>query len=533
MLLQNKVPAGQERTRLATKEKLRSWLIVVMLLLAGWGVTVLAGSRPYDEPFRPQFHFTPLKNWMNDPNGLVYYQGEYHLFFQYNPFGNEWDHMSWGHAVSRDMVHWKQLPVAIPEGDGVMIFSGSAVVDWHNSSGFCKSSSVGDGSCLVAIYAGYTGKEQNQSAAYSNDRGRTWTKFSGNPVIDLHLANFRDPKVFWYEPGHKWVMVSVLAAEHKVRLFGSEDLKHWSTLSDFGPAGAVGGAWECPDLFELPVKNEHGQRRWVMSINLNPGGVAEGSGNQYFVGRFDGTKFTNENAAGRELWADYGKDFYASTSFSDIPPSDGRRIWMGWLGNWEYAGHVPTFPWRGIQSIPRVLRLKKYPQGIRLVQEPIAEVRSLRGRHVAVSDRSFEAANRILRSEGVKGDTLEIEATIEPGKATSFGFEVRKGGEQQTTIGIDRLESELFVDRTRSGDTSFDPRFSGRQTAPLNLAGGQPIKLHIFVDRCSVEVFANRGERVISELIFPSLSSQNIELYSSGGGAKIVKLNVWNLKSAW
>jgi fructan beta-fructosidase len=508
-------------------------LIVTALLLADWGLTVLAGSRPYDEPFRPQFHFAPLKNWMNDPNGLVYYKGEYHLFFQYNPFGNDWGHMSWGHAFSRDMVHWKQLPVAIQEGNGVMIFSGSTVVDWHNSSGFCKGSSAGGGSCLVALYAGHTGKEQNQNVAYSNDRGRTWTKYSGNPVVDLQLANFRDPKVFWYEPGHKWVMITVLAAEHKVRLFGSKDLKNWTTLSDFGPEGAVGGAWECPDLFELPVENEPGQRRWVMSINLNPGSVAGGSGNQYFVGRFDGTKFTNENSAGRKLWADYGKDFYASTSFSDIPPSDGRRIWIGWLGNWEYAAHIPTSPWRGIQSFPRVLRLMKFPQGIRIVQEPIAELRSLRGRHVVVSDESFEAANRILRSQRIMGDTIEIEATIEPGEASSFGFEVRKGGKQQTTIGINRLKSELFVDRTRSGDTSFDPRFSGRQTAPLDIAASQAIELHIFVDRCSVEVFANHGERVMSELIFPSLSSHDIDLYSSGGGAKIVNLDVWNLKSAW
>jgi fructan beta-fructosidase len=507
-------------------------MIAAAIVLAGWCVPVIA-SGGYNQPLRSQFHFTPLKNWMNDPNGLVFYKGEYHLFFQYNPFGNEWGHMSWGHAVSRDMVHWKQLPVAIPEGNGVMIFSGSAVVDWHNSSGFCKSSSAPEGGCLVAIYAGYTGKEQNQNLAYSNDRGRTWTKYSGNPVIDLHRKNFRDPKVFWYAPEHKWVMVTVLSAVHKVRLFGSTDLKHWTTLSDFGPEGAVGGAWECPDLFELPIENEPGRTRWVMSVNVNPGGVAGGSGNQYFVGQFDGTKFTNENPQSQELWADYGKDFYASTSFSDIPPSDGRRIWIGWLGNWEYTFHVPTSPWRGIQSIPRVLTLNRFPRGIRLVQEPISELTSLRGRHVAVRDESVEAANRILRSKRVMGDTLEVEATIDPGKATSFGFEVRKGGAEQTIIGVDRVNSELFVDRTHSGDTSFDPRFAGRQTAPLNIRAGQPIELHIFVDRCSVEVFANHGERVMSELIFPSLSSRGIELYSRGGGAKIVKLVVWNFNSAW
>jgi fructan beta-fructosidase len=386
---------------------------------------------------------------------------------------------------------------------------------------------------LVAVYAGYTGKEQNQNVAYSNDRGRTWTKYSGNPVIDLHRANFRDPRVFWYEPGHKWVMVTVLAAEHKVRLFASKDLKHWTTLSDFGPEGAVGGAWECPDLFELPVENLPGQSRWVMSVNLNPGGVAGGSGNQYFVGRFDGTKFTNESPASQELWADYGKDFYASTSFSDIPPSDGRRIWMGWLGNWEYAGHVPTSPWRGIQTIPRMLRLRKLPQGIRLVQQPVAELTRLRGRHVVVRDQSMEAANRILRRKGARGDTLEIEATIEPGSAKTFGLEVRKGPSQETMIGYDPANSELFVDRMHSGDSSFDPKFAGRQAAPLKIASGQPIELHIFVDRCSVEVFANHGERVLSELIFPALSSQGVRLFSGGGRAKIVKLDVWNLKSAW
>jgi fructan beta-fructosidase len=517
----------------AARGKFRYTVIVAALALVGWGIHGLGAGGAYSQAFRPQFHFTPLKNWMNDPNGLVYYKAEYHLFFQYNPFGNRWGHMSWGHAVSPDMVHWKQLPVAIPEGNGVMIFSGSAVVDWHNSSGFCESSSSGDDSCLVAIYAGYTGKEQNQNIAYSNDRGRTWTKYSGNPVIDLHRKNFRDPKVFWYDPGHKWIMVTVLAAEHKVRLFASTDLKHWSKLSDFGPQGAVGGSWECPDLFGLPVESEPGQSRWVLSVNVNPGGVAGGSGNQYFVGRFDGTKFISANSEGQVLWADYGKDFYASTSLSDIPASDGRRIWMGWLDNWEYAGHVPTFPWRGIQSIPRVLKLRKFPQGIRLVQQPVSELATLRARHVSVRNRTIGTANRILRLAGVKGDTMEIEATIDPGKATSFGFEVRKGGAEVTAIGVDLAKSQLFVDRTHSGESGFDPKFAGRQSAPLTLTAGHRVELHIFVDRCSVEVFANHGEGVISDLIFPSLSSRGIELYSRGGRTKLVKLDIWNLKSAW
>jgi fructan beta-fructosidase len=387
----------------------------------------LAGSGIYEEPFRPQFHFTPPKNWMNDPNGPVYYQGEYHVFYQFNPFGNEWGHMSWGHAVSPDLIHWRNLPVAIPEQNGVMIFSGSAVVDRNNSSGLCTGSGLPGPSCLVAIYTGYNGKVQNQNLAYSHDRGRIWTKYSGNPILDLHRANFRDPKVFWYRPGRKWVMVVALSDQHQVRFYASEDLIHWAFMSDFGPAGATGGVWECPDLFELPVENRPGERRWVLSVNVNPGSIAGGSGDQYFVGEFDGSKFMNHNSSGPTLWADYGKDFYASTSFSTMPPSDGRRVWLGWLDNWEYAARVPTSPWRGQQSIARVLKLRRFPQGVRLVQSPVAELRSLRGRGINVEAPGVEAANRELRSQGVEGDTLEIEARIEFGLARTFGIKVRTG----------------------------------------------------------------------------------------------------------
>ncbi len=505
------------------------------MLVINLGVVVFPGQQDNSgkEAYRPQFHFSPEKNWMNDPNGLVYYKGEYHLCYQYNPFGNEWGHMSWGHAVSRDLVHWQHLPVAIPEENGVMIFSGSAVVDWHNSSGFCRTSDPQDRSCLVAIYTGYTGKEQNQNAAYSNDRGRTWTKYPGNPVIDLHLADFRDPKVFWHKAGRKWVMVTVLSPQHKVRFFGSTDLKHWTALSDFGPAGAVGGVWECPDLFELPVEGDPGHTRWVLSVNVNPGGAAGGAADQYFIGKFDGTRFTNENPDEQVLWADYGKDFYASTSFSDVPPSDGRRIWMGWLDNWEYAAHVPTSPWRGAQSIPRVVKLRRFPRGIRLLQEPVAELQALRGRHVAIEDQSTGAANRLLESRGVRGETLEIVAEIQPGQATEFGLRVRKGASEETVVGVDPGKSQLFIDRNRSGDTSFDPKFPGRHMAPMCLASGQPIKLHIFVDRSSAEVFGNDGKPVISDRIFPSRTSQGVEFYSKGGETRVVKLDIWNLKSAW
>jgi len=487
----------------------------------------------YDETYRPQYHFTPAKNWMNDPNGPVYYKGEYHLFYQYNPFGNDWGHMSWGHAVSRDLAHWQHLPVAIPEENGIMIFSGSTVVDWHNSSGFCNEANAAEPSCLVAIYTGHTEKLQTQNLAYSNDRGRTWTKYSGNPVLDLHMKDFRDPKVFWHGPSHKWVMVAVLPTEHKVRFFGSADLKHWNALSDFGPAGGTGGVWECPDLFPLPVEGEAGQTRWVLSINLNPGGLAGGSADQYFVGQFDGTTFVNANPAEQTLWADYGKDFYASTSFSEIPAADGRRIWLGWLLNWEYAGKVPTFPWRGVQSIPRALSLKRLPEGIRLVQSPLNELAGLRQSQVSLGPQEIATANSALVAKKVRGDVLEIIAEIDASNSTEAGIRVRKGTDEATIIGVDWGKQEIFVDRTRSGNTSFDEKFSGRHAGPLLPAGGKHVKLHIFVDRSSVEVFVNDGATVISEAIFPSRESQGIELYSKNGEARVVKLEIWSLHSAW
>jgi len=487
---------------------------------------------PYDENYRPQYHFTPSQNWMNDPNGPVYYKGEYHLFYQYNPFGNDWGHMSWGHAVSPDLIHWQHLPVALPEEKGIMIFSGSTVVDAHNSSGFCRESGAAEPSCLVAIYTGHTEKLQTQNLAYSNDRGRTWTKYPGNPVLDLHMKDFRDPKVFWHEPTHRWVMVAALPTLHKVRFFGSTDLKHWAFLSDFGPAGVTAGVWECPDLFPLPVEGEAGQTRWVLSINVNPGGIAGGSANQYFVGHFDGTSFVNANSPDQVLWADYGKDFYASTSFSDIPATDGRRIWLGWLLNWEYAAKVPTSPWRGMQSIPRTLSLKRFPYGIRLVQAPVKELAQPRLSRFIILGKDFATANRNLLARRIHSDAQEITAEIDAGNSSEAGIRVRKGKDEATTIGVDWARQEVFVDRTRSGDIAFDPRFPGRHAGPLLPAGGKQVKLHIFVDRSSVEVFVNDGATVISDAIFPSRESQGIELYSNGD-ARLVKLEIWNLRSTW
>ena len=483
----------------------------------------------YTEPFRPQYHFSPSKNWMNDPNGLVFYKGEYHLFYQYNPFGNTWGHMSWGHAVSRDMVHWEHLPVALQEENGVMIFSGSAVVDWQNSSGLCRSPDPRDKSCLVAIYTGRTETSQTQHIAFSNDRGRTWTKYSGNPVIDLNMRDFRDPKVIWHEESKKWVMVTVLAKEKKVRFFGSSNLREWTALSDFGPAGAAEGVWECPDLFPLAVEGVPGARRWVLVVSLNPGGPAGGSGGRYFVGGFDGKKFLSENPPDRVLWIDFGKDFYAVQAFSDIPPSDGRRIWIGWLTNWQYARQEPTSPWRTAQSIPRRVQLRKFSDGVRLVQEPIAELRRLREGELRLRNRSISEANKSLSSR--PGAAWEMIVDLALGGASEAGLRIRKGTTEETIIGVRQNPPQVFVDRTRSGNTGFHEKFTGTHTAPLR--PGNTVRLHLFIDWSSVELFANHGEVVLSDRIFPSPRSEAIEFFASGGDASVKSLQMWKLKSIW
>jgi len=486
----------------------------------------------YDEPWRPQFHFTPTKNFMNDPNGLVYYKGEYHLFYQHNPQGPEWGHMSWGHAVSDDMLHWRHLPLAIPEDPRYMIYSGSAVADWRNSSGLCASTDSRDPSCLIAIYTAAYKDSQKQHLAFSNDRGRSWSNHSANPVVDLNQPDFRDPKVFWYEPQRKWVMVAVFADEKEVKILDSTDLKNWKLRSTFGPLGVTKGQWECPDLFELPLDEKSHAKKWVMIVNRNPGAPAGGTGTEYFVGSFDGAKFTSETSAGKELWADYGKDFYATNSFSDIPASDGRRIWIGWISNWQYANTEPTKLWRGAQSLPRALRLKTYADGIRLVQTPIKEVEQLRTKQL-LSGNGFSVQQAIdkIRAANIKGDALEIEAQVAPGDSGEVGFRLRTGQSEETLVGISGKTHEVFIDRTRSGLVSFSPDFPGRHRA--NLHWTSPVKLHIFLDRSSIEVFANDGETVLTDRIYPSPGSDGFEIYSESADAQIPLLKIWKLSSIW
>ncbi|WP_426452579.1 GH32 C-terminal domain-containing protein [Paenibacillus sp. S-38] len=816
----------------------------------------------YKETFRPQFHYAPAKNWMNDPNGLVYYKGEYHLFYQHNPFGNGFGNLSWGHAVSKDLVHWTELGVAIPKDEKEDVFSGSIVVDFNNTSGLGTK----DSPAMVAVYTSTADGKQSQALAYSTDYGRTFIKYSGNPVLDINSKAFRDPKVFWYEAKQEWIMAAVLADKRLVTFYSSPDLKNWTHLSDFGQQGAIGGAWECPDLFPLQDPNHPDQQKWVLIVNLNPGGVAGGSGSQYFIGNFDGTTFTpdatdsedapytppvgralgnfdngdfdgwtvsgsafgdvpatdtlpdqqfvmnwmgagyingfhghdetkgtlispdfvidknyinflvgggkhpyvpgstknfsipsgttfaefegitfgdgwqatgdlankapakgtlpgqgevrsfvgtqlvntffdgdgamgtinspsftinkhyinllvgggnhpwgtdvqptsvnlivdgkvvesatgsnnetlnwihwnvdayagqtasiqivDQNSGGwghilvdqimfsdeasqpvandvsaklmidgqvvrhstgnddetldwtswdvsqfkgktanieladhntggwghinadqftladepaqpthlietnmkRARWVDYGKDNYAAVTYNNAP--GGKRILIGWMNNWAYAGNTPTSPWRSAMTLPRELKLQSVNGQLQLIQSPVDALDQLRMPILDWSNFQVQPGVNVLSS--VNGDKMEIEVEFNLTDATEFGFKVRKSETEETLIGYDAVQQKVFVDRTHSGNIGFHSDFPVRNEAPL-VPKNDTIKLHIYLDWSSVEVFANDGEKVITDLIFPDPGSKGIELYTKDGSLQVNSLKLYQMRSS-
>jgi sucrose-6-phosphate hydrolase SacC (GH32 family) len=459
---------------------------------------------------------------MNDPNGLVYYDGEYHLFYQHNPDDTVWGPMHWGHAVSTDLIHWQHLPIALFPDDVGNIFSGSAVIDWENTAGFGEEA-------MVAIFTHENSGRQMQSLAYSTDRGRTWTKYAGNPVIQPpnNIRNFRDPKVFWYdgEGASHWVML--VSAGSVILFYTSPDLKTWEPVGGFGPGyGATCGVWETPDLFELPVDGGP-ETRWVLTVAIGGCAPAGGTGVQYFVGDFDGEKFTSENSKDTVLWVDSGADFYAPQGWNNAP--DGRQIWAAWMNNWSYAQDIPTSTWRGALTLPRELGLTKTPDGVRLVQEPVPELEELRDRHRSWEDVTISGESDLLAE--VSGETLEIVAEFEASQAMDadrLGLRVRSGKGSYTTIGYVPKQEKLFVDRSHSGDVAFSPSFSAVHVAGLEPIDGR-IRLHVFLDRSSLEVLAGDGQVSFSEQIFPDDASLGVEVFSEGGKARLARLDVYEL----
>ncbi|MHA6246948.1 glycoside hydrolase family 32 protein [Pontibacter sp. CAU 1760] len=648
----------------------------------------VAISNSFAEAHRPQFHFTPPSGWMNDPNGMVYHDGEYHLFYQYNPDSTVWGPMHWGHAVSKDMVRWEHLPIGLyPDSLGT-IFSGSAVVDVNNTSGLGTK----ENPPMVAIYTS-AGKTQQQSIAFSVDRGRSWAKYAANPVLsNPGIPDFRDPKVMWHEQGQKWVMA--LAVADHISFYSSKDLKEWKHESSFGSnIGAHGGVWECPDLFKLPVEGTN-QEKWVLLVSINPGGPNGGSATQYFVGEFDGNKFVLDDQfqqalskkepvptgttfadfegsnydtwkvegdafgtgpvtgaignqqkvsgfAGRGvvnsfrngdattgklispeftvdaefinllvgggkhpkgtavnlivenevvrtatgnnsealnwiawdtkelkgkkgrieiidnekggwghilvdqimlaakpakeikegIWLDYGRDNYAGVSWSGVPEEDGRRLFMGWMSNWEYANVVPTGNWRSAMTVARTLTLASTPEGIRLVSKPVKELQRIYGETFPLQEKTVSGALNISEQVPFKATTYDLHLALEPvAKKSDFAIELSNDLDQKLVEGYDVRRNEYYIDRTNAGRHDFSDGFAGIHWAP-RMTDEADYDLRLLVDVASVELFADDGKTVMTEIFFLDEKFSKIRLLTPNGTYKLKAGKVINVKS--
>ena len=467
------------------------------------------------EKFRPTYHFSPLYGWMNDPNGMVYKDGEYHLFYQHNPYGSKWGNMHWGHAISKDLINWEHRPDAItPDALGT-IFSGSAVVDTDNTAGF------GAGA-IVAIYT-QNSDRQVQSIAYSTDNGRSFTKYENNPVLTSDARDFRDPKVFWHKETQRWIML--LAVGQEMQIFSSSNLKDWAFESSFGEGqGAHGGVWECPDLFELPVDGTN-EKKWVLLCNLNPGGPFGGSATQYFVGTFNGKEFANESPS-QTKWMDWGKDHYATVTWSDAP--DNRRIAIAWMSNWQYANDVPTSQYRSPNSVPRDLGLFTVDGETYLQSAPSPELLALRD---ASKKRSFKVNGTRTIKEMIPGNdgAYEIELTIENQHADVIGFRLYNDKGEEVDMQYDMKEKKFSMDRRKSGKVSFNENFPMLTWTAIE-SGKDALKLRLFVDKSSVEAFGDGGRFAMTNQVFPSEPYNHIDFYSKGGAYKVDSFVVYKLK---
>ncbi|NVO19943.1 MAG: glycoside hydrolase family 32 protein [Bacteroidetes bacterium] len=521
-----------------------NWNVLMIILLGvivgfqyGCGSAIQAENNPPQsiEKYRPLVHFTPDSMWMNDPNGMVFFNGEYHLFYQYYPDSTVWGPMHWGHAVSTDLVHWKHLPVALYPDSLGYIFSGSAVADLNNTSGFGKEGKA----ALVAIFtyhdmkAEKAGKTvcQSQGIAYSNDNGRTWTKYEKNPVLkNPGTRDFRDPKVNWNKAANKWIMT--LAVGDHVCFYSSPNLKEWKLESEFGKTlGAHGGVWECPDLFELPVVNSKGEKKWVLLVSINPGGPNGGSATQYFIGKFDGHTFTNENPVNR--WVDQGKDDYAGVTYSNIPEKDGRCISIGWMSNWQYAQVVPTVKWRSAMTFPKEIRLIKDKDGYILTSMPVEEIQLLREQKTELIPVTISGATELKPQ--VFSPLYPIEISLEFANPKNqdkaqFGVELTNSKNEKLAIGYDKNKACFYIDRENAGLCDFSKDFKGVHTSPF-IANEDKIRMRMIIDAASVELFAMDGKVVMTDIFFPSEEYSKINYFSKGGEARLNSGIVYKLNS--
>ena len=495
-----------------------------------FSANVLAQNTVATAQWRPQYHFSPLKNWTNDPNGLIYINGVYHLYNQQNPYENRWGHMSWGHATSTDLVHWKHHGIAIPEGingdDTIWRFSGSAVLDKNNTSGFCKNNS----GCIVAIYTADQPhiRKESQYIAYSNDGGMTFTNYAGNPIIDLDKKDFRDPNVQWDNDLKKWLMVVALPFENKVQFYSSPDLKKWDLLSEFGNAGLRNGIWECPFFIELPVEGKKDKSKWVLvnSFNDAQGNKAE----EYYVGEFDGKTFVNDNPSDKPLLADYGDALYAAIPWNNLPA--GQHTYIGWM--------VPedgqeTYPWRGQMSIPRDIMLKETKEGIRLIQHPAKVIKdnlsNLSKKMILLKNVTIEGnSGQVTELKKMRGNSYWIEAEMKAPANGICGFKIGEGKDKsgkiisETIIGYDHAQHKVYIDRSHSGGRINPKKIV--QSAQVEENDGK-IKFEILFNKSSLEVFVNDGEQVFTTYIYPPKDADGISVFTVNGKSEISNLKAW------
>ena len=421
------------------------------------------------EKYRPVYHHTPALGWMNDPNGMFYKDGVWHLYFQYNPYGSQWENMTWGHSTSTDLIHWTFQGAPIEADAWGTVFSGSAVVDHNNTSGFGKGA-------VVAMYTS-AGENQTQSIAYSNDNGQTFTKYDGNPVLTSNTPDYRDPHVFWNEDIKRWNMI--MAEGQHMDIYSSADLKEWKLESQFGAEyGNHGGVWECPDLMKMKVRGTD-QYKWILLCNINPGGPFGGSATQYFVGQFDGHKFTCESAPEVTKWMDYGKDHYATVTFDNAP--DGRRVAMAWMSNWQYANQVPTMQFRSANSVPRDLDLYEYQGQTYCGVTPSPEL----------------AAARPKKATKTLTEACEMVVTLKGNATITLAND--KG--EQVVMTYDEKSRTFAMDRTKSGQKEFSDDFAALTVAPVH---GKMSQLRLFIDRSSIEAFDADGKMAMTNLVFPT-----------------------------
>ena len=488
-----------------------------------------AKSDYYSEPHRPQYHFSPEANWMNDPNGMVYYEGEYHLFYQYYPDSTVWGPMHWGHAVSTDMVSWEHLPIALfPDSLGY-IFSGSAVVDEGNTSGF----GINGRNPIIAIFTHHNmdgeksggNKYQYQSIAYSNDNGRTFTKYEGNPVIpNPGIKDFRDPKVIWDEKRNQWVMV--FAAYDKVMFYTSPNLKEWTYTGEFGISGDK-RLWECPDLFPIDVEGTE-EEMWVLITSIQKEGPNGGTATGYFVGDFDGQTFIGNNK--NQKWLDYGTDNYALVTWSDIPESDGRKLALGWMSNWEYAQVVPTKKWRSAMTLPRSLTLHKEGNDYQLRSLPVKELVSIEGKSIELDSQTYLAETIILNN--ANQSLYKLDLSFEKPEFGGIEIVFSNSKEEYISVGYSTANKVYSIDRTFAGENDFSKVFADYHEGEANY-DHPTVDMVIYLDHSSIELFADKGQCVMTEIFFPSEPFTQIEINADVNNIRLEKGKITELKSIW